>query len=312
MSHYHLRPEDRILVLSGDHIYRMDYRTILDFHEKKGADLTIATVPVPKKDSNQLGLLQIRSDARIVAFREKPARDENIQGYVVPDNIRQEFGLKGKGDRYLASMGVYVFKAKVMMDLLKGKEADFGREVIPKAIENVKAYGFVFNEYWRDIGTIRSFYEASLELTEENPPFSFYTPDSRIFTRPRFLPPSRIFASHLKNVLFSEGCILSNVEVENSVVGLRSVIREGTVIRRSVLMGADFYESEHEPSREGLGVGKNCLIENTIIDKNAHIGDNVIIQNRQQLLEADGDYYSIRDGIVIIPRGAHVPAGTKI
>ncbi len=313
LPHYHLRPGDWVLVLAGDHIYRMNYRAIFNFHEEKGADLTIGTVPVFKKDVSDFGIMHLRSDARIAAFKEKPTAGENIRNYVVPESIRREFKVKEKGNLYLASMGVYVFRAEVLIDLLKGKEADFGREIIPKAIENVKAYGYIFDDYWRDIGTIRNFYEANIELTGEKPPFTFYDTRDRVFTRPRFLPPSSIFASKLKNVLLSEGCVLKGVSVQDSVVGLRSVIREGTSIRKSVLMGADFYKAEEpETIRPDLGVGKNCVIENAIVDKNARIGNNVIIRNAKKVEEIDGENYFIRDGIVIIARGARIPDGTVI
>lgn len=313
LPHYHLRPDDRVLVLSGDHIYRMDYRTIFEFHEKKGADLTIGTVPVEKTEVSQFGMMQLKPDSRISAFKEKPAPGEDIRNFAIPENVRREFGLEKKGELYLASMGVYVFQAEILIDLLKGKEADFGREIIPKAIDRVKAYGFVFKDYWRDIGTIRSFYEASIELTRENPSFSFFAPEGRIFTRPRFLPPSSILSSQLKNVLLSEGCVLRGASVEDSVVGLRSIIREGTAIRKSVLMGADFYQAEEpERIRPDLGIGKNCVIENAIIDKNARIGNNVVIQNRKGILTADGENYFLRDGIVIISRGARLPDGTEV
>lgn len=313
LPHYHLGPEDWVLVLAGDHIYRMDYRTILNFHEAKGADLTVGTVPVVKREASQLGIMRLKSDTRIVAFREKPGPKENLQSFVVPSNVRREFGLKDGKEYYLASMGVYVFNAKVLIDLLKGKEADFGREIIPKAIDRVKAHGYVFDGYWRDIGTIRNFYQANLELTGKNPPFSFFTPKGRIFTRPRFLPPSNILSARLKNILLSEGCVLQNATIEDSVVGLRSVVREGTAIRKSVLMGADFYQQEEpEPIRPDLGIGKDCLIQNAIIDKNVRIGNGVVIENLKKIREFDGENYYIRDGIVIIARGARVPDGTKI
>ncbi len=313
LGHYHVRPGDRVLILSGDHIYRMDYRTILDFHTKKAADLTIATVPVERKEVGRFGIMRTRSDGQITDFKEKPGSGDNIQNFVIPDGVRKEFALKGKSDLFLASMGVYVFKAEVLIKLLQGQEADFGREVIPKAIHQVKACGFVFDGYWRDIGTIRSFYEASLEMTQEDPPFSFFSPSRWIFTRPRFLPPSNILSSRLKNILLSEGCILRGATVEDSVVGLRSVIREGTTIRKSVLMGADFYHDEEMiETKPDLGIGKECVIENAIIDKNVRIGNEVMIRNKKNLTEADGPNYHIRDGIVIIPRGALVPDGTQI
>ncbi len=314
LPHYRVHPGDRVLVLSGDHIYRMDYRKILNFHEEKGADVTVATVPVEKKEVSRFGIMKIRSDARITDFKEKPGPGENIQSYVIPDGIRKEYKLGGKGEHYLASMGVYVFRAEVLTDLLKGRETDFGREVIPKAIEKVKAYGFVFDGYWRDIGSIRSYYEASLELTKEDPPFRFFSPEAGIFTRPRFLPPSRVYASRLKDVLLSEGCNLKGVTAEDSVIGLRSIIRDGTVIKESVLMGADYYQEEEEGERlhPDLGIGKNCVIQNAILDKNARIGNGVVIRNKKGLQEADGENYCIRDGIVIIPRGSRVPDGTEI
>ncbi len=314
VPHYHLRPKDWVLVLSGDHIYRMDYRKLFKFHEERGADLTIATVPVEKKDAEEFGIMRLQSDARIVDFKEKPGPKENIQNFVIPENVKHQFGVQTKTDRYLASMGVYVFRAEVLISLLKGNEADFGKEVIPKAIHNVKAYSYVFDGYWRDIGTIRSYYEASIELTQNNPPFNFFAPIGRIFTRPRFLPPSTVVSSQLNRVLLSEGCTLhEGASLEDSVIGLRSVVREKTVIRKTVLMGADFYQSEElEALAPDLGIGKNCVIENAIIDKNARIGNNVVIRNKKKIMEADGENYYIRDGIVIISRGARIPEGTEI
>lgn len=313
LSHYRLSPGDRVLILSGDHIYRMDYRSVLSFHEAKKADLTIATVPIEKREISRFGILKIQSDARIVEFKEKPEGRDNVQSFVVPEGVRREFKLEAARETYLASMGVYVFNAEVLIKLLKGSEADFGRGVIPKAIGEVRVYGYVFDGYWRDIGTIRSFYEASLELTEENPSFSFFSPEGRIFTRARFLPPSRILSTELKHVLLSEGCILRGATIENSVVGLRSVVGEGTVIQRSVLMGADFYQSEETGrSAPKLGIGKKCTIQGAILDKNVHIGNGVVIQNRKKIQEADGENFYIREGIVIIPRDARIPDGTEI
>lgn len=313
LSHYHLHSDGWVLVLAGDHIYRMDYRKILDFHEEKKADLTIGTVPFGKKEICNFGIMKLKSDARITDFREKPEATEDIRGFIVPDGIKKEFHLEEKNDLYLASMGVYVFKSEVLIELLKGREADFGREIIPKAIGQCKVYGYVFDGYWRDIGTIKSFYEASLELTQENPPFSFFSPAGRIFTRPRFLPPSSILSTQLKNVLLSEGCVLRGATVEDSVVGLRSVVREGSVIRQSILMGADFYQQEEEGQiKPDLGIGKDCQIQNAILDKNVRIGKGVVIRNRKNIQKADGENYHIRDGVVIIPRGARIPDGTQI
>ena len=313
LPHYHFPPNSWVLVLSGDHIYRMDYRTLLDFHEARKADLTVATVPVRHREAQAFGIMRLRSDDRIIAFKEKPKPKENIQSFAIPESVRRQFHLAGREDLFLASMGVYLFRAEVLIDLLKGSEADFGREVIPRAIDRVKAYGFVFKGYWRDIGTIRNFYQASLELTRDKPPFNLFSPEGRIFTRPRFLPPSKILSCELKNVLLAEGCILRKAAVKDSVVGLRSVVREGTKIQRSVLMGADFYhEEELENIRPDLGIGKDCFIQNAILDKNARIGHGVMIRNSKKIREADAENYHIRDGIVIIPRGARIPDGMEI
>lgn len=312
IPHYHLEGSESVLILSGDHLYRMDYRDILKFHEEKGADVTIATVPVEKKEVSQFGIMQIRASARITAFKEKPSPSEKNQAFVIPDPIRKIFKVQGHRELYLASMGVYVFKPKVLTQILAGKEADFGREVIPKAIEKFKAYGYVFNGYWRDIGTIRSFYEASIELTRPEPEFNFLAPTGRIFTRARFLPPSKILSADLKNCLMAEGCILEGAKIDDSVVGLRTVVREGSVVRKSVLMGNDFYETGKPVSGHALGIGKDCRIENCILDKNVCIGKDVSITNSKGVREVDAENYYIRDGIVIIPKGVMIPDGTKI
>jgi len=235
-----------------------------------------------------------------------------VGSYAMPKPLCDLHRVKAKGPMYLASMGIYVFNRDVLLDVLSGSEKDFGKEIIPKAIKNYKVFGHVFTGYWRDIGTIGSFYEASIELTNANPPFSFLSPEGRIFTRPRFLPPSKILGTELDHVLMSEGCILTGAKIRQSVVGLRSVVGTGTVVGKSILMGNDYYEWP-EPSQDyRIGVGKNCVIENCIIDKNVSIGDGVSITNAKGIDEKDGDHYYIRDGIVIIPKGVHIPSGTKI
>ena len=311
IPHYHLENSDTVLVLSGDHLYRMDYREILKFHREQDADVTIATVPVSKKEVRHFGIMQIRTNGKITAFREKPSPEENIQSFIIPEAIRTEFNVKGREEQYLASMGVYVFKSKVLLELLAGREADFGKEVIPKSIEKHNAYGFVFNGYWRDIGTIETFYEASIELTKPDPEFNFFSPEGVIFTRARFLPPNKILDAELKNTMLADGCILEGASIEDSVVGVRSVVRKGTIVRKSVLMGNDIYEiGKHR--KPYIGIGQDCLIENCIIDKNVRIGDNVRITNKENVKEKDGDFYHIRDGIVIIPKSVTIPAGTEI
>jgi len=312
LPHYHLEETDAFLILSGDHLYRMDYTDILRFHEERNADVTIATIPVTKKDVDQFGILQMNAQGKINAFREKPSAHEDISALLMPDAMRKEFKVKGKSDVYLASMGIYVFKPEVLVSVLQGKEADFGKEVIPKAINKFQVYGYVFDDYWQDIGTIRSFYEANIDLTKPNARFTFHSQEGRMVTRARFLPPSTIQSAELHNALIAEACHLEGVHVEDSIIGLRSVIKSGTVIRRSIIMGNDYFEHERRPKAIPLGIGKNCQIENCILDKNVRIGNRVIISNHSRSEEKDGDNYYIREGIVIIPKGAVIKDGTKI
>ncbi|MDD5218675.1 MAG: sugar phosphate nucleotidyltransferase [Candidatus Omnitrophica bacterium] len=312
MVHYGTEQPDAFLILSGDHLYRMDYRDILKFHMEKKADVTIATVPVHKKDVSGFGIMQINAGAQIIAFREKPSPTERIRDFVIPETIRRIFKVKGKEELYLASMGVYIFEPKALKAALAGNEADFGKEVIPKAIGKFNVYGYVFNDYWRDIGTIRSYYDVNIELTKPNPPFSFLSSQGRLFTRSRFLPPSRIINANFSNAVMTEGCYLDGVHVEDSIIGLRSYILKGSVIRKSVVIGNDFYELDKPKGQPALGIGKNCQIEHAILDKNVRIGNNVSISNKEKIEEKDGENYYIRDGIVIIPKGAVVRDGTKI
>ena len=302
LSHYHLKPNDEVLVLSGDHLYRMDYQKIVEFHRAKNADVTISAILVPESTTSNFGILKVGSENKITNFREKPATSEDRKG--LESDQRNGF---------YASMGVYLFKASVLIDLLKGPEVDFGKELIPRAIRECNAYGFLFDGYWRDIGTIQSFYEANLELTGPYPKFRFHSPKGNIFTHPRFLPPSQILDSYINNSLISEGCVLRQAHIEDSVVGLRSVVHKKTSVKRSVIMGMDYFEFEStDPNKIPLGIGENTIVENAIIDKNVRIGSHVVIRNAKKLKEADGGNYYIRDGIVIIPKDVVIPDGTVI
>lgn len=312
LPHYRADAVDTFLILSGDHLYRMNYREILGFHEMQKADVTVATLPVPERLIKGFGIMKLEKDGRITEFLEKPTKDDDVKSFVMPKSLCDLYRVKSKNPMYLASMGIYVFKRDVLLDVLKGSEKDFGKEIIPKAINKCKVFGHVFTGYWRDIGTIGSFYEASLELTNQNPPFSFLSPEGRIFTRPRFLPPSRIIETELDHVLMSEGCLLTGAKIQHSVVGLRSVVGQGTAVKNSILMGNDYYEWPASGAERQIGIGKNCVIENCILDKNAGIGDDVVIENARKLDEKDGENYYIRDGIVIIPKGAVIPSGTRI
>jgi len=312
LPHYHTSATDVFMILSGDHLYRMNYREILGFHEMQRADVTVATVPVPERLVRGFGIMKLQKDGQVTDFLEKPTKNDNVESYAMPKPLCDLYRVKAKSSMYLASMGIYVFNRDVLLDVLSGNEKDFGHEIIPKAIKNYKVFGHVFTGYWRDIGTIGSFYEASLELTHANPPFSFLSPEGRIFTRPRFLPPSKIIGTELDHILMSEGCILTGAKISETVVGLRSIVGQGTVVRKSILMGNDYYEWPDKSQDYRIGVGKNCVIANCIIDKNVSIGDGVIITNDKAIDEKDGENYYIRDGIVIIPKGVHIPSGTKI
>jgi glucose-1-phosphate adenylyltransferase len=306
---FNTRVED-ILVLSGDHLYRMDYGEFVGFHRERRADVTIAAQPVTVSDASRFGILKTDEDGHIISFHEKPQEDE-IEGLeCVPD-----------GDRpCLASMGIYIFRADVLREMLEESDAeDFGKQIIPQAIESRRVYGFLFDGYWEDIGTIRSFYEANLAMTLPNPPFDFYNPQHPIYSRPRFLPPSRADDCHLDHVALAEGSVIDRADVRESVIGLRSIVRAGAHLARTVMMGADFYETRErqvENHRLGIpdvGIGRGSRIEGAIIDKNARIGEGVMIRPHEDEAEfIETENYTIRDGIVVIPKNALIPDGTVI
>ena len=303
--HLDLRNDDQdILILSGDHIYDMDYHDFIHFHRSKNADFTVSVVPACPEEVRELGILKLESSKRIVKFKEKPS---------APADLR-DLKFKNAQDSkcpYLASMGVYVFKASVLKKALEGNDTDFGREVIPHSIKKFKGFGYIFNGYWKDIGTIKSFYETNLELAESKPHLAFLY-KGRVFTRPRFLSPSRISNCRIEHALITEGCIINDAEIRNSTVGLRGIIGKNCRITKSVLMGADYYEESPARGSIKIGIGDGSIIENAIIDKNARIGRNVVIKNLSNLKNDDNSYYFIRDGIVVIPKNTTIKDGTKI
>jgi glucose-1-phosphate adenylyltransferase len=306
----HSRAED-ILILSGDHLYRMDYGVFLESHREKRADVTIAVQPVGPIDASRFGILKANEEGRLFSFHEKPEPDE-LDGLESLPN----------GDKpYMASMGIYLFRADVLHDVLRNsRDEDFGREVIPSAIEDLRVYAFTFDGYWEDIGTIRAFYNANLALTLPEPPFDFYEPDRPVYTRPRFLPPSVTAGScDIERSVVTEGCLIQDSIVRQSVVGLRSVIGPDVRVMRSVLMGADFYETPDRQAenrslrRPDVGIGRGSSIEGAIIDKNARIGEGVTIRDHDPDAEmVETEDYVIRDGIVVIPKNAVIPDGTVI
>ncbi len=295
-----------ILILAGDHLYRMDYAPMAEYHWEKQADITVAVQPVKRDDAPRFGILKCGSEGRIVDFVEKP-KDPAVQA---------RFVSRAEDERpFLGSMGIYLFNTEVLIDLLTANPTfdDFGSDIIPHAIHTHRVFGYAFDGYWADIGTIRSFYETNLALTLANPPFNFYDPHHPIYSHARFLPGSTVEDSLLKDVLLTEGCIIQRAEISRSVVGIRSVIATGTVIRDSILMGADYYPAEM-PGEPPIGIGPNCHIEGAIIDKNARIGANVVIRPFPRGTEARDEHenWFIQDGIVVIPKDTVILPGTRI
>ncbi len=299
-----------IIVLSGDQLYQMDLRRIISSHIDQKADITVAAIPVTAESAPGLGLMKVQSDGRVTEFREKPKPQE------LPE-IR--FSKRADGRDFLASMGIYVFHKQTLIDLLmESKAIDFGKEVIPQSIHSRRVHAFTFDGYWEDIGTIRSFYEANLALTDTSPKFNFYDLDAPIFTHPRNLPGSKLNNCNVHHSIISEGCILNGADVKHSIIGVRSRIGGGTTIKHSIIMGADRFETVDELEENAskripnIGIGNHCTIINAIIDKEARIGDNVSIINAHNLQEKDDENYSIRDGIIVIPKGALIKNGTVI
>jgi glucose-1-phosphate adenylyltransferase len=318
LVHFSNQPFQYLLILSGDQLYRMNYRNLVAQHVRSNADVTVATIPVTRKDVPGFGLMRMADDFRITAFVEKP-KDPAIQ-----DAFRLERAwypkLEIKDDRelFLASMGIYVFSRKALFELLTDAFHDFGKELIPHALHTHRVCSYVFQGAWEDIGTIRAFFDSNIALTSDNPPFDFFNMMAPIFTRPRFLPASKISGATIDQSLISDGCIIDRSHIAGSIVGLRCVIAGGCDIRRTVLMGSDFYESTaslEDSTTFGLpkiGVGKNTRIENAIIDKNARIGDNCVITPEGKPSEMDHPLYFIRDGIIVIPKNGIVPHGTVV
>ena len=302
---------DYLLILSGDQLYRMDFRQVIAQHIETCADITIATLPVGKSEARSLGILQIADDRQITRFVEKPKEDAQLDTLKIPDELQKKLELKGNGDSYLASMGIYVFNRKLVTELLDNPLSDFGKHIIPHAIKSHKVFSYIFQGYWEDIGTIRAFFESNLQLTDAVPEFNFFDTIAPIYTHARFLPGSKINGATISRAIISDGCIIDDAHIERSVIGIRSYIKSGTTVRNSIIMGADFYDVDNVNRGSGpdLGIGKNCVIDHAIIDKNARIGDGAVITPDGKPDHFDGENYYIRDGIVVVPKGASIPTG---
>jgi glucose-1-phosphate adenylyltransferase len=310
MRYFLERPFDYYLVLSGDQLYRMDFRALLHQHIRLGAEITLATKPVALHQVSEFGIMQSGVDRRITRFVEKPTDEAVLQEMKMSRELLSAIGSNEDEELFQASMGIYVFNRDVLIQSLQNDLVDFGKHIIPQSIKDRHVSAFIFEGYWEDIGTIRAFYEANLDLTDVVPEYSFFEPESPIYTHPRFLPGSKINGATLRQAIISDGCIISDAHLERCVVGIRSVIQSGATIRNSIVMGADYFELEHTDSSQlPIGIGRNCVIDRAIIDKNARVADGVVITPEGKPPNLDSDNYFIRDGIVVIPKNAVIPAG---
>ena len=311
--------DDYVLILAGDHLYRMDYRKMLAIHTESNADITVSVIPVNKEDTSGLGILQTDTNGRITDFVEKPQTEEELHKLRVEPEVFTSRGIQPKGREFIASMGIYIFNRNVLQEILQDESnVDFGRDIIPKRIKTRPVSAYFFDGYWEDIGTIRSFYSANIALTNTTPEFNFYDEQSPIYTNRRHLPSTKVNSSSVRSSILAEGSIIDDSELDRTIVGIRSIISNGSRVYQSVLMGADFYESEEIKSDNtkagvpNVGIGQKCLIQNAIIDKNARIGDNAVIANTKNVDNFDADNYYIRDGIVIVPKDATILPDTVI
>ena len=295
-----------VLILAGDHLYRMDYREMAEYHWEKRADITVAVQPVARGEASRFGILKVETDGHITSFIEKP-KDPELQKQFISRAHDEE-------RPFLGSMGIYFFKTSILMDMLTDHPDydDFGGDIIPDAIKSHEVFGFDFDGYWEDIGTIRSFYETNLQLTSSNPPFNFFDPKAPIYTHARFLPGSTVEDSQLQDVLIAEGCRIRKANISHSIVGIRSQISEGVVLKDSIMMGADYYVPKKYRGDIPLGIGKNCYIESAILDKNVQIGEDVTIRPFPRDKDIDHELYFVRDGVVVIAKDTSIPPGTRI
>jgi glucose-1-phosphate adenylyltransferase len=316
LKHIEKNDFEYVLILSGDQLYQMDFAEMIDHHVQAGADISIATIPVAKREATEFGILKTDDKNNITSFIEKPAED------LLPDwesNTGEE--MQSLGRNYLASMGIYIFSKKILFDLLNEEKAsatDFGKEIIPDAIHKYKVTGFQYGGYWTDIGNIYSFFEANLALTMDIPPFNLFDENNTVFSRARMLPPSKISGTTITQTIIAEGTIIHAATIANSVIGIRARIGAGSVIESCYIMGNDFYETIAEIAYDfdrgipKVGIGDNCNMKNVIIDKDCRIGNNVKINGGTHLPDSDHSLYTVKDGIVVIKKGAVVPDNFEI
>lgn len=297
------------LILAGDHLYRMDYRKFVEQHVESNADVTVAVQPVGRDVVAGLGILKLDDQNNIIEFKEKPKTEEEQNPMMSWPGAERPF---------MASMGIYIFNTDLLFELLEGRGNDFGSDILPQAMASHRLQGFIFEGYWEDIGTIQRFYQVNLEMAQANSPFDFYSANSPIYTRPRFMPASSVVGTTLNNVLLTDGCRIYNAQVNNAVIGLRSIIQANTQIDSTIIMGADYYETAEELANHAekgipaIGIGEGSSIARAIIDKNARIGRDVEIRDVPDRPDSEGPNWVARDGIIIIPKNARIPDGTVI
>lgn len=315
MLHFQSYPHQHVIILSGDQLYTMDYREMLAHHRKHGADITVAVTPVVAAEAPGFGILKTDDEHRITEFYEKPPLKE-LPGKESPVSAK----LEAAGRVYLASMGIYIFNCQVLRDVLDAHpdDNDFGKEIIPRAIHKRPVVAYPFAEYWNDIGTVRSFFDTNIMLAQPKPAFNLYDPRMPLYTNARMLPPAKVTRSTVEHAIIGEGSVIVESQISDSVIGIRSFIDRGTRIHRTVLLGSDYYPWQDPEDRTNIqgpakpGVGEGTRIEGAIVDRNASIGKNCVIVNRERVQEGEGPGFSIRDGIIVVIKNAEIPDGTVI
>jgi len=308
---------ENIIILSGDHLYRMDYSDFYKYHLDNNADISIAVKPIYENEAREFGILKTNSNGKITNFFEKPNEQKTLDEFKINPDLYKQFDIEANDRTHIASMGIYIFKKEVLFDILNScTQQDFGKEIIPDNISKYEVYSYFFDGYWKDIGNINSFFEAHMDLTNPVPAFNFYDENFPFYTRPRYLPASKINNCHINQATVSEGSILLGSIVEHAVVGIRAFIDEGTLVQRAIIMGNTHYETVKErqenTNKPNLGIGRNCVIKNSIIDMDVRIGDNVQLINSENVSEKFEKNYAIRDGIIIVPKGAVIESNTVI
>ncbi|MFO7767392.1 MAG: glucose-1-phosphate adenylyltransferase [bacterium] len=315
LSHLEGYNVERVLILSGDQLYRMDFAEVIREHVERGATVTVSGVVKGPDEVSGLGIMRMDRKGRIEGFVEKPGSSEEVEGFEIPTGLLPE-GAGSGGPCYAASMGIYLWELKALKEALAAhpEAADFGHEIIPAAVDSYDVYAHLFDGYWEDIGTVGSFFEANLALTREKPPFQFFHKGRSIYTRPRYLPPARVHGGKTQDTVLADGADLRHCTVIHSVVGIRAVIRRGAEVRDTVIMGGDLYPDTKAGEQDipPIGIGEGARIRRAIIDKNARIGRDVVIEGKEGIEDRDEDHFSVRDGIVVIPKNTVIPDGTRI